>query len=73
MRELDRSKMENLNPKVKEKCDARVVTSEEENDTICDEIDAREVFGSVFFILIECRGSFYSKLQMCGVISRFNS
>jgi len=37
--------MENLNPKVKGKCSARVITPDEESESILDEIDAREVFG----------------------------
>jgi len=37
--------MENLNPNVKGKCSARVITPDEESESILDEIDAREVFG----------------------------
>lgn len=37
--------MENLNPKVHQRCSGRITTSADEDDTVVDEIDSREVFG----------------------------
>lgn len=41
--------MENLNPKLHKKSEARVVTLSEYDESVVDEIDAREVFGKKYF------------------------
>lgn len=37
--------LENVNPNIYKKVDNRLTTYEEENDTIEDEFDSREIFG----------------------------
>lgn len=39
--------LENINPKLYEKCMDRPVLPEEDDDSIVDEFDAREVFGKL--------------------------
>lgn len=41
--------MDNLNPKLHKKSDARVVTLSDFDESVVDEIDAREVFGKISF------------------------
>ena len=40
-------RIENVNPQVFEKAEARVVAPDEEDDSVRDEIDSREIFGKV--------------------------
>jgi hypothetical protein len=49
--------LENVNPKLYEKCEERRVTEEEEDENIVDEYDAREVFGILSIIYT------YSKIK----------
>ncbi|KAG8235618.1 hypothetical protein J437_LFUL014876 [Ladona fulva] len=37
-------KLENLNPKLFRRCDDRVISSEEQDENVCDEFDNREIF-----------------------------
>lgn len=37
--------LENINPNVYQKVENRLITVEEEDDSITDEFDAREIFG----------------------------
>ena len=46
-------RLENVNPVVIGKVKERDVKKEEEDDEICDEFDAREIFGEINNIVIE--------------------
>lgn len=37
-------KFENSNPKIYKKTENRILTADEEDESVCDEIDCREVF-----------------------------
>ncbi|XP_063232813.1 MIP18 family protein galla-2 [Bacillus rossius redtenbacheri] len=41
---VETDRLENINPKLYTKCDARIVTCEEEDDKIVDDFDSREIF-----------------------------
>lgn len=43
---------ENINPKLYKKANDREITAEEQNEDIADEFDAREIFGTRFYIQI---------------------
>jgi hypothetical protein len=38
-------RIENVNPKLYRKCDKREITPDEEDDSVVDPFDSREVFG----------------------------
>lgn len=47
--------LENINPNIYKKLDSRLITSQEEDDEITDEFDAREIFG-IFKLLNKLQG-----------------
>ena len=56
-----RDRLENVNPLVVGKAAERKITPEEEDDSIRDEIDAREIFGMYEFMLLKSKNT-----NLCG-------
>lgn len=46
--------LENINPKLYKRTKDRAVTAEEEDDSVHDEFDSREIFGNRFFFIPLC-------------------
>jgi len=48
-------RIENVNPKLYRKCDKREITPDEEDDSVVDPFDSREVFGILWIpVIILC-------------------